>query len=194
MNRWITICACHEFTNKDDFHLITVETWWLPNRLHFFSGSASNHWRKPASHKGPKMKSCTIAEEYRNVKEMVMMQTKSYKHIRLYWHTLGCPPSQDSSGKWRFSSGSPILKIFIILVVTSQHPGQGDNPSFTIFSSDSSVILMCWFKEIELWTWGWWMVCFKIVNIHPLPSHPKRKFMFQPLIFRGENVSFKECK
>ena len=36
-----------------------------------------------------------------------------------------CPPSQDDSGKWRFSSGFPIKNIFLILVVTSQHPGRG---------------------------------------------------------------------
>ncbi len=39
-------------------------------------------------------------------------------------HILGCPPSQDSSGKWRFSWGFP-TKNWIFLVVTVT--GKGDN-------------------------------------------------------------------
>ena len=43
------------------------------------------------------------------------------------------PPSQDASGKWRFSSGSPSLKYSVNLVVTSQHPGPGDNPIYNLY-------------------------------------------------------------
>ncbi len=43
-------------------------------------------------------------------------------------YTLGCPPSQDSSGKWRFSSGSPTKNIIILVVTVTGH---GDNLSST---------------------------------------------------------------
>ena len=40
-------------------------------------------------------------------------------------NTLGCPPSQDASGKWRFRLGSPTKNITIFVVTLT---GQGDNP------------------------------------------------------------------
>ena len=41
-------------------------------------------------------------------------------------YRLGCPPSQDSCGKWRFSSGSPKCNN----PGGDWNPGRGDNPSY----------------------------------------------------------------
>ena len=40
---------------------------------------------------------------------------------------LGCPHSQDASGKWRFRLGSPTKNIIILVVTVT---GQGDNPKY----------------------------------------------------------------
>ena len=46
-------------------------------------------------------------------------------------YTLGCPPSQDASGKCRFSSGSPILKYNVNLVVFLESWAGGTYPKYT---------------------------------------------------------------
>ena len=65
---------------------------------------------------------------------MTMEKTSTWRCISYH---LDMAPSQDASGKWRFSSGSPILKMFhVILVVTSQHPGaRGPHPMYHLFFS-----------------------------------------------------------
>ncbi len=76
------------------------------------------------------------------------------KKLFLQWYerfTLGCPPSQDASGKWRFRLGSPTKNI-IILVVTAT--GQGDNPRFTskvqhLFPQTFPVSLQHFFHFLE---------------------------------------------
>ena len=50
---------------------------------------------------------------------------------RLYSYILGCPPSQDASGKRRFRLGSPILKIISILVVTESPQLRTNQPRWT---------------------------------------------------------------
>ncbi len=62
---------------------------------------------------------------------------------------LGCPPSQDASGKWRFSSGFP-TKHETILVVTIT--GKGDNPSY---GSQSCSVSNCLGPNVSFsWPWG----------------------------------------
>ena len=52
----------------------------------------------------------------------------------IHMFNLGCPPSQDASGKWRFRLGSRtknVMSCNVILVVTVT--GRGDNPMFNHF-------------------------------------------------------------
>ncbi len=42
-------------------------------------------------------------------------------------YQLGCPPSQDSSGKWRFRLGFPTKNVIILVVTVT---GRGDNPRY----------------------------------------------------------------
>ena len=42
-------------------------------------------------------------------------------------YILGCPPSQDACGKWRFRLGSPIKNVIRLVVTVT---GRGDNPMY----------------------------------------------------------------
>ena len=88
-----------------------------------------------------------------------------------YEYTLGCPPSQDSSGKWRFWLGSPTKNIIILVVTIASWEGLS-NPKYTPLKFN---ILPPENQPLPWETHHFQLPCFSCTELEPAGSKQRNK-------------------